>query len=99
MSNATCSHLDQIEIRELPESVDGCEDCLRIGGKWLHMTASDVSVERRDDERRYVLLLGGESAGELVFRDRGGGVLAFLTPRSTRRGDGAGSVRPSSEAP
>ena len=32
-----CSHLDQVEITELPASVDGCEDCLRDGGKWLHL--------------------------------------------------------------
>jgi uncharacterized UBP type Zn finger protein len=34
---ATCSHLDQVELRELPASVDGCEDCLREGGEWLHL--------------------------------------------------------------
>lgn len=32
-----CTHLDQITVLELPESVDGCEDCLREGGKWLHL--------------------------------------------------------------
>jgi uncharacterized UBP type Zn finger protein len=32
-----CTHLDQIELRELPASVDGCEDCLRDGGEWLHL--------------------------------------------------------------
>jgi uncharacterized UBP type Zn finger protein len=32
-----CSHLDQVEIRELPESVAGCKDCLRSGGRWLHL--------------------------------------------------------------
>jgi uncharacterized UBP type Zn finger protein len=32
-----CSHLDQIQLTELPESVAGCEDCLRTGGKWLHL--------------------------------------------------------------
>ena len=37
MSNVACTHLDQIEVRELPESVDGCEDSLKIGGKWLHL--------------------------------------------------------------
>jgi hypothetical protein len=37
MSPAVCSHLDQIEIRELPASVEGCDDCLRTGGKWLHL--------------------------------------------------------------
>lgn len=34
---ATCTHLDQVEITELPESVDGCEDCLATGDKWFHL--------------------------------------------------------------
>jgi uncharacterized UBP type Zn finger protein len=33
----TCSHLSQIELTELPESIPGCEDCLAIGGRWLHL--------------------------------------------------------------
>ena len=37
-----------------------------------------VTIEHRPDERRYELLVDGEPAGELVYRDRGGGVLAFL---------------------
>ena len=37
MSASPCSHLDQVEVRELPAEVDGCEDCLRSGGKWLHL--------------------------------------------------------------
>ena len=32
-----CTHLDTIEITELPESVDGCVECLRDGGRWLHL--------------------------------------------------------------
>jgi hypothetical protein len=32
-----CSHLAQIEVLELPASVAGCEDCLKIRGKWLHL--------------------------------------------------------------
>ena len=32
-----CSHLDTIEITELPEEVAGCEDCLAAGGVWLHL--------------------------------------------------------------
>lgn len=32
-----CSHLDAIEITELPAEVDGCEDCLAAGGVWLHL--------------------------------------------------------------
>jgi hypothetical protein len=42
------------------------------------MSANEVSLERRDDERRYVLVVGGEQAGELVVRTRSGGMLAFL---------------------
>jgi uncharacterized UBP type Zn finger protein len=34
---ASCSHLDQIRVTELPESVPGCEDCLATGGKWVHL--------------------------------------------------------------
>jgi uncharacterized UBP type Zn finger protein len=34
---AQCTHLDTLEITELPEAVDGCEDCLATGGVWLHL--------------------------------------------------------------
>ena len=32
-----CSHLDSIRLTELPEHVAGCEECLTIGGRWLHL--------------------------------------------------------------
>ncbi len=32
-----CSHLDTITVFELPESVTGCEDCLREGSVWMHL--------------------------------------------------------------
>jgi len=32
-----CSHLGEIKVTKLPESVDGCEECLKQGGKWLHL--------------------------------------------------------------
>ena len=32
-----CTHLDTIHVTALPESVPGCEDCLRIGGWWVHL--------------------------------------------------------------
>ena len=32
-----CTHLDHVLLTSLPESVDGCEDCLASGGKWLHL--------------------------------------------------------------
>ncbi|MEA2219433.1 MAG: hypothetical protein QOJ35_2059 [Solirubrobacteraceae bacterium] len=34
---ATCTHLDSVTITQLPASVDGCADCLREGGVWLHL--------------------------------------------------------------
>jgi uncharacterized UBP type Zn finger protein len=30
-----CTHLDQ--IRDVVPSASGCEDCLRIGGTWVHL--------------------------------------------------------------
>jgi hypothetical protein len=33
----TCDHADHVLITELPGSVDGCEDCLAAGGRWLHL--------------------------------------------------------------
>jgi uncharacterized UBP type Zn finger protein len=36
-SPPSCTHLDTIEITELPAAVDGCEDCLREHGVWLHL--------------------------------------------------------------
>jgi hypothetical protein len=32
----TCTHLDTIKV-EPPTEVAGCEDCLRIGARWLHL--------------------------------------------------------------
>ncbi len=61
------------------------------------MSADEIAVERRADERRYVLVVGGEAAGELVYRDRGDGVVAFLhteiDPVKRRRGLGSALVR------
>src|SRR5690242_8588674 len=31
----SCSHLD--EVRTVEPSSTGCEDCLRIGGRWVHL--------------------------------------------------------------
>jgi uncharacterized UBP type Zn finger protein len=37
MSDPVCAHLDDVKVLELPDEVEGCEDCLREGGKWLHL--------------------------------------------------------------
>jgi Zn-finger in ubiquitin-hydrolases and other protein len=36
MSNA-CTHLDQIEFIELPDQIAGCEECLAMGSRWVHL--------------------------------------------------------------
>lgn len=33
---AICGHLDTIDHTVTP-SADGCEDCLAIGGRWVHL--------------------------------------------------------------
>ena len=33
----TCTHLDSVKVMQLPDSVEGCEDCLREGSVWLHL--------------------------------------------------------------
>ena len=35
--NSVCGHLDQIRVFEVPETVAGCEECLRIGSSWVHL--------------------------------------------------------------
>ena len=32
-----CSHLDQIEVTALPDKIEGCEECLKIGSGWVHL--------------------------------------------------------------
>ena len=31
-----CTHLDQILV-DRPEQTEGCEECLKIGGTWMHL--------------------------------------------------------------
>ncbi len=33
----TCTHLDQIEVLEVPSEIEGCEECLKTGGQWVHL--------------------------------------------------------------
>lgn len=36
MAVAICGHLDQIQVA-VPGEVAGCEECLRIGSRWVHL--------------------------------------------------------------
>ena len=33
----TCSHLDTVKFVDPPDDIPGCEDCLKIGGWWVHL--------------------------------------------------------------
>ncbi len=37
MTEPVCTHLDQIHVTALPASIAGCEECLKIGGRWVHL--------------------------------------------------------------
>jgi uncharacterized UBP type Zn finger protein len=32
-----CSHLDSVELTELPDEIAGCEECLKAGDPWCHL--------------------------------------------------------------
>ena len=32
-----CAHIGEVGVTRLPESVEGCEDCLKTGDKWVHL--------------------------------------------------------------
>jgi hypothetical protein len=34
---ATCSHIREIEYVDLPAEVAGCEECLELGWRWVHL--------------------------------------------------------------
>jgi uncharacterized UBP type Zn finger protein len=33
----TCTHLDLVEVTELPAEIAGCEECLSMGSRWVHL--------------------------------------------------------------
>ena len=37
MTELACTHLDRVAITALPAELTGCEECLRIGGRWVHL--------------------------------------------------------------
>jgi hypothetical protein len=35
--SAVCPHIDSVKLTEQPNDIAGCEDCLAIGGTWVHL--------------------------------------------------------------
>lgn len=38
----SCTHLDQITVTQLPDPVGGCEECLKMGSRWLHLRMCEI---------------------------------------------------------
>jgi uncharacterized UBP type Zn finger protein len=34
---AGCSHLDTVKLLDPPPDIAGCEECLKTGGRWVHL--------------------------------------------------------------
>ena len=34
---ADCTHLETVELTDRPAEVEGCEECLATGGRWVHL--------------------------------------------------------------
>jgi len=32
-----CSHLEDVQVTELPSEIAGCEECMKIGSPWVHL--------------------------------------------------------------
>ena len=67
---ATCTHLDQITITELPEQVDGCVECLAEGTPWLHLRIclSCGHVGCCDDSPGRHATAHAEGSGHVIIR-------------------------------
>ena len=38
----SCTHLDEIQVTKLPDPIAGCEECLKIGGTWVHLRMCEI---------------------------------------------------------
>ena len=39
---STCTHLDQVAILEPPGRIEGCEECLKTGSRWVHLRMCQI---------------------------------------------------------
>jgi hypothetical protein len=69
---AICNHLDQIDLHVAPSSTEGCSECLRTGGSWVHlrMCMSCGEVGCCDNSPNRHATKHHESSGHPVIRSR-----------------------------
>jgi hypothetical protein len=37
VSTTPCTHLEAVRVRELPDRIEGCQECLEQGTRWVHL--------------------------------------------------------------
>jgi uncharacterized UBP type Zn finger protein len=42
MTPSDCTHLDTIQVLDVPADVPGCEECLKLGTRWVHLRMCQV---------------------------------------------------------
>jgi hypothetical protein len=75
----SCTHLDRVRVTQLPESVQGCEECLKTGDPWLHLR---MRSDAWHDEPRHLRAYDAER--RFGFRDRGSLLGRCATQQDTR---------------
>jgi uncharacterized UBP type Zn finger protein len=69
---AECTHLDQIVPDVAPSSTVGCSECLKIGGRWVHlrecMTCGEVGC--CDDSPNRHASKHAHATGHPIIRSR-----------------------------
>jgi uncharacterized UBP type Zn finger protein len=64
-----CTHVDQIEVTALPVTIEGCEECLKIGSTWVHlrmcMTCGKISC-CDSSPNRHATAHSGESGHPII---------------------------------
>lgn len=95
---AICSHTDSITVTEVPDEIGGCEDCLAIGGTWVHlrMCQSCDHIACCDSSPNRHASAHARSSGHPIVRSAGPGEdwswchldnIAFVLAPATRHRD------------
>ena len=92
--SATCSHVDTIEVTELPDRIDGCEECLKTGSRWVHlrMCTSCGKIGCCDSSPNRHATRHANASGHPIIRSAQAGrglELVLHRPSDANPGDGA----------
>jgi len=62
---AVCTHLDQIKLTDPAGPIEGCQECLKTGGRWVHLRMCETCGRIGCCDARHVSAahLGGRPSG------------------------------------